>query len=91
VPSGTYLAWISSGLGAQDAPARYVQDSSPYIGTEGRTIAVSYEELTNMESGARLLNPIRVDENGVDNVGGEPRVDNGPTRRNHLSSVWSSM
>jgi hypothetical protein len=44
-----------------------------------------------MESGARLLNPIRVDENGVDNVGGEPRVDNGPTRRNHLSSVWSSM
>jgi hypothetical protein len=24
-----------------------------------------------MESGARLLNPIRVDENGVDNVGGD--------------------
>jgi hypothetical protein len=44
-----------------------------------------------MESGARLLNPIRLDENGVDNVGGEARVDNGPTRRNHLSSVWSSM
>ncbi len=68
-----YRAWLASGDGAPDT--LFIRSASPYVRSDGATVADDYTDLTTCDAAAPfdcLQNPINVTEENVALVGFRP-------------------
>ena len=69
----TYRAWLASGDGSPDT--LFVRSESPYVRTDGATVADDYTDLTTCDAASPfdcLQNPINVTEKNVELAGFRP-------------------
>ena len=72
-----YRAWLASGDGSPDT--LFIRSASPYVRTDGATVADDYTDLTACDAASPfncLQNPINVSEENVELVGFRPAWTN---------------
>ena len=72
-----YRAWLASGDGSPDT--LFIRSASPYVRTDGATVADDYTDLTTCDAASPfncLQNPINVTEENVELVGFRPAWTN---------------